>query len=88
MDYLKKENSKMLIIICPTTGATPVENLNAILRVVELSGGTIIEPGNRTEDFYYGVIEEMEEQRIADIEDELEEARITRLIKSGAIRLL
>ena len=48
MDYQTKNNSKMLVIICPTTGATPIENINAILRVVELSGGIILEPRNST----------------------------------------
>ena len=86
MDYFKKGNSKMLVIICPTTEATQAENLNAVLRVVELSGGAIFEPDKCVEDLYYGVIEEMEEQRAADIQDELEQERISKLIESGAIR--
>ena len=49
MDYQTKGNSKMLVIVCPTTGATPIENLNAVLRVVELSGGIILEPCPHTE---------------------------------------
>jgi hypothetical protein len=62
MDYQTKNNSKMLVIICPTTGATPIENINAILRVVELSGGMILEPCKVMEDNYYNAIARAEEQ--------------------------
>ena len=62
MDYQTKNNSKMLVIICPTTGATPIENINAILHVVELSGGIILEPCKVMEDNYYNAIARAEEQ--------------------------
>ena len=63
MDYFKKGNSKMLVIICPTTGATPIENMDAILRVVELSGGMILEPCKRMEKRIYRTIAEAEESK-------------------------
>ena len=61
MNYATKENSKMLVIICPTVGATPIENLNAVLCVVEWSGGIIIEPCGTMESIYYGTIARAEE---------------------------
>jgi len=61
MDYFKKENSKMLVIVCPTTGAAPIENLNAVLRVAELSGGMILEPCPHMESSIYHAIARAEE---------------------------
>jgi len=61
MNYQTKDNSKMLVIICPTTGATPIENLNAVLRVVELSGGMILEPCPHMESNIYRTIARAEE---------------------------
>jgi len=61
MDYFKKENSKMLVIVCPTTEATPIDNLNAVLRVVELSGGMILEPCPHMESNIYHTIATAEE---------------------------
>jgi len=66
-DYQTKENSKMLVIICPTTGATPIENINAVLRVVELSGGMILEPCPHMERNIYHTIARAEEQRKAEL---------------------
>jgi|GEM_PF-6805787 len=38
MNDQTKENSKMLIIICPTKDAVDIANLNAALCITELSG--------------------------------------------------
>jgi hypothetical protein len=67
MDYFKKRNSKMLIVICPTNGAVQVENLNTVCQAVELSGGQIIKPDKFIEDFYYGIIDRAEREREAKI---------------------
>jgi hypothetical protein len=61
MNYATKNNSKMLVIVCPTIGATPIENLNAICRVVELSGGMIVKPCRIMENIYYDTIAREEE---------------------------
>jgi hypothetical protein len=61
MNYQTKENSKMLVIICPIAGAVSVANLNAVLRVIELSGGIILEPCCRMEDSIYDTIAREEE---------------------------
>ena len=57
------ENSKMVIIICPTTTPAAIDNLNAVLRVAELSGGMVFEPHDFVEDFYYGIINRAEKER-------------------------
>jgi hypothetical protein len=64
MNYATKKNSKMLVIICPTIGATPIENLNAILRVVELSGGMILKPCRVMENAIYSTIAKEEESEM------------------------
>ena len=83
MDYPKKSNSKMLVIICPTTGATPIENLNAILRVVQLSGGRIFEADDFVEDFYYGIIDKAERQWAANREAEKEEEALYEALENA-----
>ena len=72
MDYFKKGNSKMLVIICPTTGETSIDNLNAVLRVVELSGGKIFEPHKFVENFYYGIIDKAEKEFAAEFESDIQ----------------
>jgi hypothetical protein len=61
--YFKKGNSKMIVAICPTTGATAVENMNAVNRVIELSGGVILEPCPLMENGVYHAIAVAEEKR-------------------------
>jgi len=57
------ENSKMVIIICPTTDSVAIDNLNTVLRVAELSGGMVFELHDFVEDFYYGIINRAEKER-------------------------
>ena len=63
MNYQTKENSKMLVIICPTKDAVDITNLNAVLRVTELSGGIILEPCSRMEDNIYHAIARAEQNQ-------------------------
>ena len=59
--YFTKDNSTMCVFIAPTTGATPTDNLNAIFRVIELSGGMILEPCSHMESNIYHTIARAEE---------------------------
>jgi len=51
------ENSKMLIIVCPTNGEEANMNLQSILRLVESSGGVIFEPDGAIADYYYNILD-------------------------------
>jgi hypothetical protein len=67
MDYQTKNNSKMLVIICPTNGEVELANLNAVLRVAELSGSMILEPCHNMENGIYNAIATAEEKRKAEL---------------------
>ena len=85
MDYFKKDNSIMMIVMHPTTNEEQLNNINAAMRVIEAGGGKIIDPGKKLWNEYYRMIKKAEEKRAARVKAELEEEMIYALIESGAI---
>ena len=85
MDYFKKDNSIMMIVMHPTTNEEQLNNINAAMRVIETGGGKIIDPGKKLRNEYYRMIKKAEEKRAARIEEELEDEMIYALIESGEI---
>ena len=74
MDYLKKDNSIMMIVMHPTTNEEQLNNINAAMRVIETGGGKIIDPGKKLKNEYYGMIRKAEKERAARIKAERKEA--------------